>query len=123
MRHSPTGGKKKKGPNIFPETEGRTQGERLDSCVCLDVSDVSVAEQIAAKGETNGNAKEQSGIDTVGLTVGDLLLFAFGHSTRCFMAFHCIDDDCRMPLGSTVYRARVNSRAKRLSHQKQWGDG
>jgi hypothetical protein len=28
-----------------------------------------------------------------------------------------------MPLGSAVYRARVNSRAKRLSHQKQWGDG
>lgn len=34
--------------------------------MCLDVNDVSVAEQIAAKGETNGDAKEQSGIDTVG---------------------------------------------------------
>jgi hypothetical protein len=28
-----------------------------------------------------------------------------------------------MPLGSTVYRGRVNSRAKRFSHQKQWVDG
>jgi hypothetical protein len=54
---------------------------------------------------------------------GDLLLFAYGHSTSCFIAFRCIDDDCWMPLGSTVYRARVNSRAKRLSHQKQLGDG
>lgn len=54
---------------------------------------------------------------------GHLLLFACGHSTSCFIAFRCIDDDCWMPLGSAVYRARVNSRAKRLSHQKQWGDG
>ena len=39
-----------------------------------------------------------------------------------FIAFQCIDNDCWMPLGSTVYRARVNSRAKRLSHQKQRGE-
>lgn len=65
MRHSDREKTQKKGLHIFPEKERDAQGERLDSCACVDVSDVSVAEQIAAKGETNGNAKEQSGIDTV----------------------------------------------------------
>jgi hypothetical protein len=65
LRHSDREKTQKKGLHIFPEKERDAQGERLDSCACVDVSDVSVAEQIAAKGETNGNAKEQSGIDTV----------------------------------------------------------